>query len=116
MMFPRAGRKGRRRLGMNVGVGSSSCVRSITLGVGRGSVLALLGDEERSTASAFRLFDGRGPKATLLVPVAGVPVAGVPVAGMLAGCFLRLIELMFLMSCLALTTNAGTDGVPTLSR
>lgn len=79
----------------------------MTLGVAGVSVFARFGDEERrSMRSAFRLFDARGPKATLFVPVAGVRVECCP----------RVIELTFLMSCLALTTKAGTEGVLSVSR
>ena len=79
----------------------------MTLGVGGGSVFARFGEEEeRSTTSAFRLFDVRDPKATLFVPVAGVR----------ADRCSRVVELMFLMICSALTTNAGTEGVLTVSR
>ena len=79
----------------------------MTFGVTGGSVFARFGDEERrSTVSAFRLFDVRGPKATLFVPVAGVRTECCP----------RVIESTFLMSCLALTTKAGTEGVITPSR
>ena len=100
-MSARAGRKGRRRLGMNLVEGSSSWVRSMTLGVGGGSVFARFGDEERrSMTSAFRLFDGRGPKATLFVLVAGVR----------ADRGSRFIELTFFRICFALTTKAGTSG------
>lgn len=76
----------------------------MTLGVAGGSIFARFGDEERrSMTSAFRLFDARGPKATLFVPVAGVRAE-------------RVVELIFLMSSLALTTKAGTEGVLTASR
>lgn len=79
----------------------------MTLGVEGGSVFACFGDEEeRSMTSAFLLFDARDPKATLFVPVAGVRAARCS----------RVIELIFLIICSALTTNAGTEGFLTVSR
>lgn len=79
----------------------------MTLGMAGCSVFARLGDEDRtSMTSAFRLFVARGPKATLFVPVVG---------GRAERCS-RVVDLRFLMSCLALTTKAGTEGDLTPSR
>ena len=74
----------------------------MTLRVAGCSVFARLGEEEARSmrSSAFRLFVARAPKATLFAPVVGVPVEHCPL----------VIELRFLMSCLALTTKAGTEG------
>ena len=78
------------------------------LGVAGASVFARFGDDEsRSMTSAFLLFVVRGgPKATLFVPVVGARAEDCP----------RVVGLMFLMSCLALTTKAGTEGDLTPSR
>lgn len=79
----------------------------MTLCVAGCSVFARLGDEERrSMTSAFRLFVARDPKATLFVPVVG---------GRAERCS-RVVGLRFSMSCLALTTKAGTAGDLTPSR
>lgn len=72
VVLARARRKGRRRVGMNLVVGSSSWVRSMTLLAAGCSVFARFGEEDkRSMTSAFRFFVARDPKATLFVPVVG---------------------------------------------
>ena len=74
----------------------------MTLCVAGCSVFARLGEEETRSmmSSVFRLFVAGAPTATLFAPVVGVPAERCP----------RVIELRSLMSCLALTTKAGTEG------